>query len=118
MKSIRESIIGRKSSQTHHFYTLSNPRLNDLKHLDVLWCKNGSVYICIDPNEDRSLIGGNVFDAYRVDRWGHPAALGLVNFRRNLSCSTDNEYDIAYVYRNIFDDIKYYRDFQALWNIL
>lgn len=117
MKSIQESIIGRKSSEVE--YKLHNPKLKDLQHLDVVKCANGNIYICIDPDTDRLVYSpGNVFDGYRIIHHTLSASkLGLQNFYQDLRCKNGAEYDIISVYRNILVN-KEYPDFQTIWNIL
>lgn len=45
MKTLQESIIGRKGIG---YVQLSNPKMTDLKHLDVLKTRNDQYYICLD----------------------------------------------------------------------
>jgi len=118
MKHIQESIIGRKSSGVG--YKLSNPKLKDLQHLDVVKCANSDIYICIDPDWLREQqIRIDDFDAYRID----PivpiiSPLGLDNYYQNLTCRSSKEYDIISVYRGIFANNEDYPDFQTIWDIL
>ena len=121
MKHIIESIIGRKSSGVG--YKLSNPKLKDLQHLDVVKCANGNIYICIDPVMLRGRIARinnfNItdnFNAYRISD-GRISSLGLTNFNPNLTCKTYSDYDIVAVYRDIFVN-KDYPNFQTIWDIL
>lgn len=120
MKHIIESIIGRKSSGVG--YKLSNPKLKDLQHLDVVKCANSDIYICIDPDWLREQqIRIDDFDAYRINN--DPSlpiitSLGLYNYHQNLTCNSSKEYDIVAVYRGIFANNEDYPDFRVIWNIL
>jgi len=116
MKSIQESIIGRKGSKS--IYKLSNPKLEDLHHLDVVKCANGNIYICIDPDRFQDRVARiNEFDVYRIIG-GLVLRLGLNHYYQDLRCKTGGkEYNIVAVYRGIFVN-KDYPDFQTIWNIL
>lgn len=116
MKSIQESIIGRKGSKS--WYKLPNPKLKDLQYLDVVKCANDNIYICIDPDRLHEHARIYDFDAYRIVN-DPPiiSVLGLYNYHQNLTCMSSKEYDIVAVYRGIFVN-KDYPDFQTIWNIL
>lgn len=115
MKHIIESIIGRKSSGFG--YKLSNPKLKDLQHLDVIRCANGNIYICIDPDRLREQAYRIYdFNVYRISD-GRISSLGLTNFNPNLTCKTYSDYDIVAVYRDIFVN-KDYQNFRVIWDIL
>lgn len=43
MKTLQESIIGRKTSLIR-WSELKNPKKSDLRHLDVLMCRNKNIY--------------------------------------------------------------------------
>lgn len=116
MKSIQESIIGRKSSGFG--YKLPNPKLKDLQHLDVVKCANDNIYICIDPDRLRERsIKIYEFDAYRIVA-DVVTSLGLGNYRQDLTCTTFKRFDIVAVYRDIFTNNKDYQNFQVIWDIL
>lgn len=117
MKSIQESIIGRRGSE--YWYKLHNPKLKDLQHLDVVKCANDNIYICIDPSGLRvePVARINDFNAYRIIN-GRVSSLGLANYSQNLNCRHNNEFDIVAVYRGLFTNNKDYPSFRVIWDIL
>ena len=110
---INESIIGRKTSLIR-WSELKNPKKSDLRHLDVLMCRNKNIYICLDGK----IIGPYEFEAYEYDdnndRLYH---LGLDNYDSDLNCRENPPFDVIHVYRGVVNDVKN-QDISEIWNTL
>lgn len=124
MKTLQESIIGRKGVPYSRKTELPNPQKTELRHLDILVCRNEEVYICLDRRGcSRNLtkyLGGweKYFEAYEYDPGRdiiYP--LGLDNFNRDLTCRDNKPYDIIHVYRGMLDDVKDC-DLPKIWDTL
>ena len=123
MKTLQESIIGRRGALNWNWVELKNPKLRDLQHLDVLICRDENSYICLDRNKCKSNIakklhGYNNFEAYEYNSYHNDVyALGLDNFDPDLTCRDNEPCDIIHVYRGILDDVKDY-DLPKIWDTL
>ena len=124
MKTLQESIIGRKGVPQSNRIELPNPKKTDLKHLDVLVCRNEEVYICLDQrgcsrNLTKYLEGWEkYFEAYEYDPGRDTIySLGLENYDTKLKCRNNRPYDIIHVYRGVLDDVKDC-DLPVIWDTL
>jgi hypothetical protein len=126
MRHIIESIIGKRGS---YITRIKNPKLRQLRHLDVVKTRNNKIYICLDkksctPTLLKHISGADnvsrehgyirIFDAYTCvangfQRPGHKyyiSSLGLNYYDSDLTYKiglSPNELDIVEAYRGILD---------------
>jgi len=125
MKSIKESIIGRKIAD---WIILPNPKKPDLKHLDILELRDGRISICLDPDKMDARFpycpGFASFDLYNHNLNSQSDCIRMFcvpfyDYNMDLTYNSkyiDHEkYDVIAVYRSIkklnerrpdFDDIR------------
>lgn len=125
MRTLQESIIGRKGPR---YVPLSNPKITDLKHLDVLKRRTGDYYICLDykqcsPGIRRQIINRVTLEAYTMPEDVRPGAIWSLGLHqvdkydmnlRNPDCPDD---DIVAVYRGVLNSADY-NSFRDLWGDL
>ena len=128
MKTLQESIIGRKGTGYFRGKLLSNPKITDLKHLDVLKTRDGRCYICLDykqcpPAIRRQMINQVTLEAYTIPERRRPGdiwSLGLYQVDKYDMNLQNREYpddDIIEVYRGVLDNANY-DSFRDLWGDL
>lgn len=128
MKTLQESIIGRKGAGYFRGRLLSNPKITDLRHLDVLKTKNGQYHICLDYKQclsgiRRQLINQVALEAYTMPDGGRPGniwCLGLHQvdkYDMDLQSIVYPDDTIIEVYRGILDSADY-DSFRDLWDDL
>lgn len=113
MKTLQESIIGRKGAGYFRGKLLSNPKKSDLQHLDVLKTRDGGCCVCLDYKQcssgiRRQITSRDTLEAYTIPGiaawtvwglWSHP------------------DDDIVEVYRGVLDNANY-DSFLDLWGDL
>ena len=125
MKTLQESIIGRKGIR---YVQLSNSKITDLKHLDVLKTRNGRYYICLDYEQCPSgirhqMINRVTLEAYTMPNGGSSGniwCLGLHQVDKYDMDLRDPDYpdnDIVEVYRGVLNSADY-NSFRDLWGDL
>lgn len=128
MKHIQESIIGRKGTGYFRGKLLSNPKITNLKHLDVLKIKNGRHYICLDykqcpPGIGRQIINHVTLEAYTMPEDGRSRAIWCLGLHQvdkydiNLQSIVYPDDSIIEVYRGVLDNADY-NSFGDLWGDL
>jgi len=126
MKTLQESIIGRKGSQYFRGKRLSNPKITDLRHLDVLKTRNGWYYICLDykqcsPGVQHQIIKRVNLEAYTMPEGGQPGTIWCLGLHQeydmDLRIPDCPEDDIVEVYRGVLNTANYER-FRDLWDDL
>lgn len=122
MKTLQESIIGRKGIG---YVQLSNPKITDLKHLDVLKRRTGDYYICLDykqcpPGIRRQMINQVTLEAYTMPEGVRPGAIWSLGLhlvdRYDMYLQNPNrpQDDIIEVYRGVLNSADY-NSFRDLW---
>ena len=125
MKTLQESIIGRKGIG---YIRLSNHKITDLKHLDVLKRRTGDYYICLDykqcpPGIRRQMINRDTLEAYTMPEGGRPGAIWSLGLHQvdkydmNLQNPNWPQDDIIEVYRGVLNNANY-NSIRDLWDDL
>ena len=128
MKTLQESIIGRKGAGYFKGKLLSNPKITDLKHLDILKTRNGWYYICLDYTQcpkgiQRQIINQPILEAYAIPDFGRHGTiwcLGLNHvdkYDMDLQSKECPDDDIIEVYRGVLNNANY-ESFRDLWGDL
>ena len=128
MKTLQESIIGRKGAGYFNGIRVSNPKITDLKHLDVLKKRTGDYYICLDykqctPGIRRQMINRVTLEAYAMPEGGRSGAIWSLGLHQvdkydmNLQNPNWPQDDITEVYRGVLSSADY-NSFRDLWDDL
>lgn len=122
MKSLKEALVHKHMDQKKGF-ELMNPKLSDLKHLDVIRTNEGYFYVCLEKDKCPIQTKTNLkswdddFEAYRLSAYGVILCLGLDNYKEDLICNSGKVFNVVSVYRGLLDGMNY-KNFYELWDNL